>query len=247
MKYFPEYQWTCVITSIELFINNNSTFNNKNIKKVFIGDEEGYLHLMEIEYDVNQNEKFYEIKSVIIKKSTKTQNSYIKGINYNERLNIIITWSDKGVISINNVYSFAFLNIIDLGNNIEIKEILINKYDLLIVSYNEENSYKILCLTLNGVRVAFCEHKKKIVRCLSDEKVGIIFENGNILTHKCFDLYELDNPDKDLFSEYIANYEETNISKIYIKESVYYPCLERLLIIYSDNKISLQKMPKNFI
>ena len=239
------YQWTCIVTAIEPFIKKKTIDSNQKQKKVFIGDEKGYLHIMVIEYEINQN-KSYEIKTVKIKQSIKAQNSLIKGITYNERLNIIISWSDEGVISINNDYSLSFLNIIDLGNNIEIKEILISKYDLLIINcYNNKNElYKILCFTLNGIQVTCWENGKKINRCLLDEKIGIILENGNMFSHDCFDLYSLNN---NTYAEYIANYEETNISKINIKYCNYYPTLERLLLIYSDNTIHLQKLPPNFL
>ena len=241
-----EYQWTCIVTAIEPFIQKKVTDYNKTPKKVLIGDENGYLHLMEIEYDFIQNDKSYEIKSVKIIKSVKAHSSLITGIIYNERLNIIISWSDEGVISINNDYSFNFLNIIDLGTNIKINEIFISKNDLLFIScFNvEDELYKLFCFTLNGIQVSQCENSKKIINCILDEKICIIYEDGNILSHNFYDLYELNG---DTFSEYIASYEETNIKKIIIKHCIYYPSLQSMLIIYSNNKVRLQKLPKNFI
>ena len=219
------YQWSCIVTAIEPFIQKKSDDNNF-IKKVFIGDERGYLHLMEIEYEFNQNEKNFQIKYVQIRKSIKAHRSLIKGITYNERLNIIVTWSDEGLISINNDYSFNFLNIIDLGKNLDIKEILINKYDILVVSaYNTDNNlYKIISLTLSGIQISSSENEKKIIKIYSDEVVNITLSNGNIFSHNCYDLYELCN---DTFSDYIDNYEEVNIISLKIKYCAYYPKIKR--------------------
>ena len=120
-RIIEEYQWTCTVTAIEPFIKKKKV-EEKNIIKVFIGDEKGYLYLFEIECILNNNEKIYEIKSIQIIQSIKAQNSLIKGIICNEKLNVIIYWSDEGIISIINDYSFHFLNIIDLGNNYDIKK-----------------------------------------------------------------------------------------------------------------------------
>ena len=111
-----------MITAIDPF--NKKKSEDKNTKSVIIGDENGYIHIMQIEYDISQHDKSYEITSVNFIKSMRTHTSMIKGITYDERLNIIISWSDEGVISINNDYSLVFLNNIDLGVNCEIKTIL---------------------------------------------------------------------------------------------------------------------------
>ena len=239
-----EYQWTCIVTAIVPFIQNKKN-EDKNIKKAFIGDERGNLHLMEIEYYFNEKDKSYEIKNVSIKKSIKAHSSLIKGIIHNERLNIIISWSDEGVISINNDYSLNFLNIIDLGSNYDIKEILICKYDLMCVSCDililNIKKYKIICFTLNGVQVTYCEDNGNIIRCLIDEKLNIIHSNGNIFSHNFYDFYQ---PINNQYSDYIDKNEG---EKIIVEHCNYFPKIKKLLMIYSDKKISFQSLDKNFI
>ena len=95
------YKWACIVTAIEPLIEKGKSDEN-NIKKVFLGDENGYLHIMEIEYDSQQNDKHFFVKSIQITQSIKAHNSLIRGIIYSEKLNIVISWSDEGVISINN-------------------------------------------------------------------------------------------------------------------------------------------------
>ena len=239
------YQWTCIVTAIEPFIQTSKNDNNI-IKKVFLGDEKGYLHLMEIEYDIQQYDKSYSIKSVNIKQSIKAHNSLIKGITYNEKLNAVISWSDEGVISINNDYSLNFLNIISIGKNWDIQELIISKFDIIVLNAlnKEDNLCKIFCLTLSGIRVSSSENAEKIVKCYADEKILVIISNGNIFSHTCYDLYELSN---NTFSDYIDSYEELNVSSLSIKYCTYYPKIKKLLLIYTDNNISFQKIDNNFL
>ena len=239
------YQWTCIVTAIEPFIKKTKSDNNI-IKKVFLGDEKGYLHLMEIEYDIQQYDKIYSIKSVNIKQSIRAHNSLIKGIIYNEKLNVVISWSDEGVISINNDYSLNFLNIISLGKNWDIQELLISKFDIIVLNVlnKEDNLYKIFCFTLSGIRVSISENAEKIVKCYADEKILVIISNGNIFSHTCYDLYELSN---NTFSDYIDSYEELNVSSLGIKYCKHYPKIKKLLLIYTDNKSSFQKIDNNFL
>ena len=236
------YKWTCIVTAIEPFIQKDKA-EDKNYKKVFIGDENGYLHLMKIDYESNEKTN-YKINSVSILKSVKVHRSFIKGIVYNERLNIIISWSEEGVISINNDYSFNFLNIIDLGNICDIKEVLISNYDLICVNCNliGNNNYKIFCFTLNGIQATFCEDSSgNINRCFFKEKLSVIYSNGNIMNYNC---YDFQNPVENLYSKYI---EDSEGERIKIKYCNYYPNIRKFLIIYSDNNISFEKVSKNFI
>ena len=239
------YKWACIVTAIEPLIEKEKSDEN-NIKKVFLGDENGYLHIMEIEYDSQQNDKHFFVKSIQISQSIKAHNSLIRGIIYSEKLNIVISWSDEGVISINNDYSLNFLNIIDLGTNLEIKEILLSKYDILIINaINKENDYsKIISLTLSGIRISLNENPEKIVGFYTDEKVCLALSNGNIFSHECYDLYNLGD---NTFSEYIYNYEEVNVISLNIKYCMYYPKIKKLLLIYTDNKSSFQKLKDDFV
>jgi len=240
-KIIEVYQWTCIVTAIQPFISRKKS-EDKNIKNVLIGDEKGYLYLLEIEYILNYPDKS-EIKSIQIINSVKAQNSLIKGIVYNEKLNIIITWNDEGVISIINDYSFNFLNIIDLGINYDIREILISKYDLLYVNcYDIENKeYKINCYTLNGIQATYYYSREKIINFYIDETINIIIENRNIVNYNCCDLYR---PQFSLYCEYIDN---SISNKITIKFCCYYPRIKKYLIIYSDNNVNFQNIEEESI
>ena len=241
-KLISIYQWTCFITAIEP-LTQKRKIEEKNIKKVFIGDENGYLHLLKIEYEFIDKEKSYEIKSVSLIKSIKAHRSLIKGIIYNERLNIIISWSNEGIISINNDYSLDFLNIIDLGDAYNIREILISKYDLLCINcYKKDNKeYKTFCYTLNGIQATNSEVTKKIIRLFADEKLNVVYINGNIFSYNYSDL---DSPKNSIYSEYINKNDDEKLS---INYSMYYPKFKKLLMAYNNNKISFQNIHKGFI
>ena len=240
------YQWKCIVTAVEPFLQKIKNDENNNKKKILLGDEKGYLHLMEIKLEFYTYDKTYSIKSVEIKKSIKSHKSLIKGIIYNERLNIIISWSDEGIISIHNDYSFNFLNIINLKSNLDIKEILISNYNIIIVNAknNDNKKYQIFSLTLNGIHISSTENSKNIIKCLADEKILEIYSNGNIISHNCYDLYQVK---ENAFSDYINNYEEENFNNININYCVYYPKIKRLLLVYNNNRISFQKIDNKFL
>ena len=223
------YQWTSFVSSITLFIQNNK---EENIQKIILGDEKGYLHVVNVEIKL-KNEKSEEINAKIIK-SVKVQRTLIKGIIHNKRLNIIISWSDEGIISINNDYSFNFLNIIDLGKNYDIKDIFISHYDLIYINcYNFKNKkYELNYYTLNGIKSKSYESSKKIVNFYYDEdNIIMVNENKNIFTYNCYDLYNL----KDIiFCDYKDNYTG---NQIHIKYCNYYQKIKKMLIIFNNNKI----------
>ena len=198
---------------------------------------------MKIDFESIEKDN-YKINSVSILKSVKAHRSLIKGIVYNERLNIIISWSEEGVISINNDYSFDFLNIIDLGNIYDIKEILISKYDLICVNCDiiGNYKYKMFCFTLNGIQATFCEDSSdNIYRCFFEGKLNVVYTNGIIISYNC---YDFQNPFKNLVPKYIEVFEGERIRINYCN---YYPKIKKYLIIYSDNNISFEKVSKNFI
>ena len=243
-KIISVYQFNCMITSIEK-LNSKKIEEEKNIINVFFGDEKGFLHLVEIKYELNQSDKTYDIKNVKIKNSVKTHKRLIKGLCYDERLNIIISWSDQyeNFISINNDYSLDFLNIINIGENNDIKEILISKYDLIFIScYNDTSkSYKIFCYTLNGIQISCYENSKKIIKCFIDEKINIIHINNNIFS---FYLYTFDEIYKSQYCEFIKDFQGL---KLYIKECFYFPQIKTYLMFCNDNKIYFYQIEDGLI
>ena len=194
---------------------------------------------MKIKSILSHNEKYNEITSVKIVKSIKAHNSWIKGIVHNKRLNIIISWSNEGIITINNDYSLIFLNVIELGKNYDIKDIIISNYDLLYINCYDltNNNYKIICLTLNGIKATLFENSDKIVNFFVEgKKIIIVHENKNIFIFDCYDLSVIKD---NIFFDYIDNY---GGPKINLKYCSYYPKLKKMLIVYSNNKINFQDL-----
>ena len=235
------YNFNCLVTSVENKINKN--FEEKSHKEIFIGDEKGILHLMEIIFDFNKN-KIYEIKNIMVKKSVKVQEGRINGLLYNERLNIIISWSDENdnYISINNDYDLNFINIIKIKEDICIKEILVSKYDLIYISCYKRNTkfYKIYSYTLNGLKVSIYDNfPVKIVKCFVDEKINIIFRNRNALS---FYLYTFEEIINNFYCDFTNDFEDLNINSCQ-----YYPQNKQYLMICSNNKAYFFDNDNNFI
>ena len=235
-KIIKRYQWTCMITAIGLY--SKKIKEDNNIKKVIIGDEEGYLHILHIEYEISKQDKLNEIKTIKIDKSIKAHCSLIKGITYDERLNIIISWSDEGVICINNDYSLNYLNIIELEAQYEIQEILVSKYNTLIVNCHtlDKKQYRIICYTLSGIKISDFESTLKIMKIIHNEKIIVAYNNRNIFYYN-FD--DLTMPYKIVYAD---NNKIGEGNKLYIKHCIHIPQLNKLLLIYSNNKVSFQSI-----
>ena len=236
-KILSKFHFNCLITAVEN--KNNKNLEDKiykDIKEIFIGDEKGFLHLIEIKYDYNQSEKSYDIKGIKLKKTVKAHERYIKGLLHNERLNIIFSWSDdkEGYLCMNNDYSLDFINIINFGRKSEIKEILVSKYNLLFLSIcneqGKEDKYKLLSYTLNGIPISSSESRLKIVKCFMDEKINIVVTNNNTFSYY---LYSFDNPCKNLYFEFTKDFKGWTIN---INFCQYYPKIKKYLMINDDNK-----------
>ena len=151
---------------------------------------------MKIDYVID-NQKQNNLNEIKLKllKSIKAHNSLIQGILYVKRLNIIISYSEEGQITINNAFDFNIINIINLGKDFYIKDIKISKYDLIYVyctNYQNEKLNQIKCYSLNGIKFTELERDIKIINYFIDETLLVIYENNLI---ESFNLYDLEgNP-----------------------------------------------------
>ena len=240
-----KYLWLCIPTAVQKYkfekIKNPGE-GEKYSNKIFMGDEDGFLHLLKIDYEKNNDKRDFQINSISIIKSIKAHLGYIKGIIYDKRLNIILSWCDDGIISINNAYSLTCLNIINIGKKNNIKEIKISKYNLIFVScYNVKNGYYyIKCFTLNGIKVTKLKSNIKIINFFLGEKLNVAFSDGNV---NCFNLYDLAKEDKE--NSFMTNYyssknKDNEKIDLYACHYIFIQKWKKLLIIYSDNEAEFQ-------
>ena len=238
------YQYNSIITSVEFFSHSEIKNTTNNItshnNEILFGDENGYLYLMQIEYEINNKKQTIQLSPDKIKivKEIKVHNSFIQGILYVKRLNIIISYSEEGQITINNAFSFNIINIIELGEKYYIKDIKISSYDLLYVyCYNNINKkYYIKCYTLNGIKVTKLVTDKKINNFFITEEIIAVYENNVIEAYKLHDLH--DHP------VYVITPEEKD-DKITNKEKKIVFCDliikdMKMIIIYQDQDIIIQ-------
>ena len=203
IKLFSEKQqfsvkWTCIVTAVSLYDNNLNLSSNKSneFHKIIIGDEEGYLSLIEINMEYISKTKTYEIISLDNSKKFKIFNSYINSILYVDRLNVIISSCTEGFISINNSYSFDLINIIELGNNFSLLDFKISDYDLLYVNSFKNDNWYLKCYTLNGINVTELESQKEIIDFyIDDSYLSVVFDDKEI---QYYDGYNLKKVNKDI-------------------------------------------------
>ena len=205
-KYYIE--WPCLVTSIEYYFHSKSVTNSNaeiHANKILIGDEDGYLSIIEITTEYNDKKKEFKINSLNNNlKKNKAHYSYINGIYFCVRLNVIISSCGKGYITINNAYSFDIINIIKIGNNLSIFDFKVSKYDLLYIYTNQNNDndndvgnggkYGLYCYTLNGVKISKLNFEKEIINFyIHNSSVYIISKNCDIYEYNCANFKQIED------------------------------------------------------
>ena len=241
-----QYQYKCIITSLEFFshneIKNNTNNTSIHTNEIIFGDELGYLNLLQIEYEINNKKQEFHInheKTRIIKEN-KAHNSFIQGILYVKRLNIIISYSEEGQITVNNAYSFNIINIIELGEKYFIKNIKLSVYDLMYVyCNNNDNKYEyIKCYTLNGVKATQLKTKNTINNYFINDKLIVVYENNFFEFYNLYDLSKTIREIKPYFKNNDNKIENENEKKIVFSDFVKKE--SSLIIIYQDHDIFAQ-------
>ena len=177
-------------------------------------------------------------------------NSLINGILYVKRLNIIISYSEEGQITINNAFDFNIINIIQLGKDFYIKNVKISKYDLIYIycsNYQNENNTYIKCYSLNGIKFTELETEKKIINFFVDETLLVVYENNLI---EIFNLYDLDGNPLNKFEPYKSQDDiqisNNNRSSEKLKKNnkiilcMYNNVNKSLIIIYDDFQVLVE-------
>ena len=234
-----------IITSVEFLSHQEKkdSTNNNNIihtNKVIIGDELGNLSLINIEYEIN-NKKQMNLKKTKIEKNIKAHNSLIQGILLEKRLNIIISYSIEGQITINNAFDFNVINIINIGNEFYIRDIKISEYDLIYIyctNKEEEKFNYIKCYSLNGIKYTELKTEKKIINYFVCETLLVVYENNLI---ESFNLYDLEgNPSNKLEPKSVLQDSlENNVSKKIVMCALN-NLDKKLVIIYEDLHFSIE-------
>ena len=196
-------EWPCAITAIESYTNKHKSMPSTNseiyINKIFLGDAEGYISIIEIITEYNEKKKEFKIISLSNNfKRSKAHYSFINGIIYNQRLNIIISSCEKGYITINNAYSFEFLNVIKIGYNINVIDFKLSLYDLLYIiteeKCNNKDIFNLYCYTLNGVKISKLIREKEFANFyINNTSAYIIDKDGSCKEYNCTNFKEIEN------------------------------------------------------
>ena len=268
-KHTYSYLWICIITAIEPYINSISHTNylSEYNWKIFFGDEEGTLCILDTSFKYIFKNSEYKMTDIKVTKKIKIHKNYINNLLYNDRLNIVISSSGNGDISINNAYSLETLNFIKIGNCYSIFNIKVSFYDLLyIVCYNSLNkNYYLKCFTLNGIKVTKIKTEKKIINFFINDFVNIFYEDKsydrcslyNFKEKKTFDNFKKQNNKSINSSENEIHVKEDHYSDEENEGSEdndfddmttklvhcnYCNKISRLINIYDNNEMSLEKL-----
>jgi hypothetical protein len=239
-KYYIE--WPCIITAIELLSYSKISTNLNNdiyFNEIIIGDEDGYLTKIEVFIEYFDKKKEFKIKSLNNNfRRNKVHYSYINGIIYSKRLNIIISSCGKGYITINNGYSFDILNIIKIDKNLNILDYKISEYDLLYIYTNKYINnkciYELYCYTLNGIKIKKLDIKKEINNFYNNNKsIYIVYRDGNIREYDCATFEE---------KELNINTEELKDIKNFgdVYHSVFFLKMSTIFIIFNNQFKNIQ-------
>ena len=272
-KYIFSYLWTCIITAIEPYnhIITNTNYFSEHKWKLYLGDEEGILFILDFSFKYFLKSNEIKMISMITTKKMKVHKTYINNILYNERLNIVVSSSENGDITINNAFSLEILNIIHIGSHYLISNLKISFYDLLYLNcYNyNNNNYYIKCFTLNGIKVTKIKSEKKIINYFINDNVNIFYEdktmdkcslydfkekksfdnnnNKNNITpnnnNKNINHWENEIPiNEDLYDEEEDENKEDNNISTKLVHCNYCNKIKKLINIYDNNEMSLEKL-----
>ena len=168
-----------------------------NEKEFVTGHSNGNLIKWELENSLNNNKTDYTLNKKIELKSNKNE---ILSIEYEQKLNILLT-SDNNSIIIRNYYNFEFLTCIKIDESIsQINKIIKTKiFDCnliyVLVKLNKNKLCELHCYSLNG------SFNKKIFGNFNNFDLT---KNGNIIT------FNLDNQE-------IIAYKGCHMNKIFTK------------------------------
>ena len=268
-KYIYSYLWICIITAIEpYFISvTHTNYLSEYNCKLYFGDEEGTLCILDTNFKYLFKNSEYKMTDIRVIKRIKIHKNFINNILYSERLNIVISSSGNGDISINNAYSLETLNFIKIGNTYSIFNIKVSFYDLLyILCYNSNNNnYYLKCFTLNGIKVTKIKSRKKIINFFINDYINIFYEdksydrlslydfkekktfdNFKKQNNKSFNSFENEIPAKeDHYSDEENEDSEGNDSDDMDTKLIhcnYCNKIRKLINIYDNNEMSLEKL-----
>ena len=244
-KYYIEWDFT--VTALEFYSHDLLETNNNislHLNKILLGDKEGNLSLIEIRTEYNEKKKELKINNLnILEKRQKIFYSYINGILYNKRLNIIISSCNEGIITINNGFSFEILNIIELDNNPKILDYKLSEYDLLYIHTENNNNnndgkeekYNFYCYTMNGIKISTLELKKEYINYFIDTYgISAICKDGSVYGYNCANLKDID-----------TNLNKIDINDIKSSGEISYciecPDLQCILVIFKKESKIIRK------
>ena len=187
-----------------------------NEKEFITGHSDGKLIKWEI-YTINNNNRLYQ--KILI----KSNNNSITALEYNEKLNILLSGDNKSII-IRNYYNFEFLSYIKLNqsNNIlnKIVSIKISPSNLIhvLIKINDNNSSELHCYSLNGT--FSCKMEGNFTDFELTDSGNIIIgdlNNGMIKILRGYDLFKL-------YSKPLSSYKinKNNFNIIYENPNILY-------------------------
>ena len=205
MFYLKSYKWPCFISAIARKRNGD----------VFIVDEYGYLTELKVDIDgkdmtnVNAN----------VKQKVHCHNALIRGMVYDERLSVVVTFDVEGVVCLNNAHSLSLICVIEpelklLQQGGKVVDVKVNKRDFIYVVYTNG----IIAYTLGGMKISEYISESMIKGIEIDYDENIIINEGNVIKSVCmWNLQETLN--KESFTD---NNNVNEIMKVFVLRNIKY-------------------------
>ena len=199
--YLKSYKWPCFISAIA----------RKRNGVVFITDEYGYLSELEVEMDGKDVTKVY----MYVKQKVHCHDALIRGMVYDERLSIVVTFDIDGVVCLNNAHSLSLICVIEpnvkmIQCNGKVVDVKINKRDFIYVVYTNG----IIAYTLGGMKISEYINEHHIIKGIEiDYDENIIINEGNTIKSVC-----MWNLQSTLHEESFNN--ETEITNVYVLRNI---------------------------
>ena len=170
--YIKSYKWPCFISAVA----------RKRNCVIFIADEYGYISELEMFVEGKDATKV----SVWCNQKVHCHNSLIRGMIYDERLSVVVSFDVDGVVCLNNAHSLCLMCVIEpevklIKKGGVVVDVKVNKKDFVYVVYTNG----VVVYTLCGMKVSEYVSRSNVKGVEVDYDENVVVNEGKVVKKVC--------------------------------------------------------------
>ena len=170
--YLKSYKWPCFISAVA----------RKRNGVVFIADEYGYITELEMVVEGKDATKV----SAWCNQKVHCHNTLIRGMLYDERLSVVVSFDVDGVVCLNNAHSLCLMCVIEpevklIEKGGVVVDVKVNKKDFVYVVYTNG----VVVYTLCGMKVSEYVSRSNVKGVEVDYDENVVVNEGKVVKKVC--------------------------------------------------------------